>query len=818
MVKSLHVPCIPAILVAVLTITGLVFIPSFSSADPVHLYFWGNELDLLSVDLIRDFEDIYDGSDGKPHIRVTVGQSAMINRTNDPQRLLCAIAGGNPPDVVWFDRFAVSEWAARNAFMSLENFVEEDLRENPNAPYTLDPETFYTPCWQESLYKGELFGIPADTDNRALYYNQDLLDRYADELIAAGCTPPDDPTRVGPPRTWEQLREATRIMTEFDADGRLRQVGFIPNYGNSWLYIYGWLNGGRFLSDDGRTCTLNEPRIVEALSYMTELYDIVGGAEAAAAFQTSVQSGDLDPFVAGRIAMKIDGDYFLTAIAGQRRAMRFGVAPAPAPEGLPSFGWSGGFAYVIPVGSKHPREAWLLIKYLVSPRAYEIRSNTEAQMVRARGGVFIPRMSGRRDITEWAMEHYLLSDLSVEDTYKNGMRTFVDLLPTAKFRPVTPVGQLLWNEHLRAMDGGIYKQFDAGDRHRNAQLALDRATRVVQIELDRIHDEREYPMLSWRPIVLAYVASLGITLLFLYWWFNRTVTTRGYFRKEYYAGYLFALPWFAGFLILGGGPLVFSLFMSFCEYDVLSAPRFVGLRNFQELFLEDPLFYKSLYNTLYMAIAVPLGMAVSLGIAMLLHHETKGMALYRTLFYLPAIMPAVAASILWIWIFNPTEGILNALLARIGIEGPAWLQNQHWSKPSLIIMMVWGAGGGMIIWLAGLKGIPQHLYEAAELDGAGAFRKFFNITLPMLSPYILFNLIMGLIGTFQVFTQAYIMTQGGPVDSTLFYAYALFNNAFRYLRMGYASAMAWILFFLILALTLVQLYISKHWVYYESEK
>ncbi|MCK5861357.1 MAG: sugar ABC transporter permease, partial [Candidatus Hydrogenedentes bacterium] len=190
----------------------------------------------------------------------------------------------------------------------------------------------------------------------------------------------------------------------------------------------------------------------------------------------------------------------------------------------------------------------------------------------------------------------------------------------------------------------------------------------------------------------------------------------------------------------------------------------------------------------------------------------------RTLFYLPAIMPVVAASILWIWMFNPTEGILNSLLANIGIEGPAWLQNQYWSKPSLIIMMVWGAGGGMIVWLAGLKSIPQHLYEAAELDGAGPLRKFFNITLPMISPYILFNLIMGLIATFQVFTQAYIMTQGGPVDSTLFYAYALFNNAFRFMRMGYASAMAWVLFFIILGLTLLQLYLSKRWVYYESEK
>ncbi|HDP34984.1 MAG TPA: extracellular solute-binding protein, partial [Candidatus Hydrogenedentes bacterium] len=786
--------------------------------EPVNLYFWGNELDLLAIDMIRDFEAMYDGTDGKPHIRVTVGQSAMQDRTGDPQRLICAIAGGDPPDVVWFDRFAVSEWAARGAFMPLQDFIERDLRERPDDPYTLHPETFFEPCWLETIYDNGVYGIAADTDNRALYYNLDLLQRYEDELIAVGCTHPDDPTKVGPPRTWEQLREATRILTEFDADGRLRQVGFIPNYGNSWLYIYGWLNGGKFMSDDGRTCTLTDPRIVEALAYVTELYDIVGGAEAAAAFQTSVAAGDLDPFVAGRIAMKIDGDYFLNAIAQQRRSMRFGVAPAPAPEGMVQLGWCGGFAYVIPTGCKYPEEAWMLIKYLASQRAYKIRCDTEAQMVQARGSVFIPRMSGRRDITEWGMEHYLLSNSSVENTYKDSMRVFVDILPVSKFRPVTPVGQLLWNEHFRAMNGGIYKQFDPTDIKRNAQLALERGEQVVQAELNRLYDDREYPVLHFGPIVAGYAALLLLSLAALYWWFNRTVTTKGYFRREYHAGYLFMLPWLFGFLVLGGGPLVFSLFMSFCQYDVLSPPRFVGLRNYHEMFFRDPLFYKSLWNTVYMAISIPLGMTVSLGIAMLLHRETKGMAVYRTLFYLPAIMPAVAASILWIWIFNPTEGILNSLLANIGIEGPAWLQNQKWSKPALIIMMVWGAGGGMIVWLAGLKGIPRHLYEAAELDGAGPFRKFFNITLPMLSPYILFNMIMGLIGTFQVFTQAYIMTQGGPVDSTLFYAYALFNNAFRFMRMGYASAMAWVLFFIILALTLLQLWLSKRWVYYESEK
>lgn len=789
-----------------------------SAAEPITLYYWGNENDLLAADQIKDYEFLHNGADGAPPIKVILGQSACIDRTQDVQRLLCAVAGGDPPDVVWFDRFAVSEWAARGAFRSLQEFLDRDMKERPDDPWTLRPEMFFEPCWQESLYEGQLYAIPSDTDNRALYYNLDILEKYSEELIAAGCVNPENPQKVGPPRTWEQLKRAAEIMTEYDESGKLKQVGFIPNFGNSWFYIYGWLNGGTFISADGRACTMNCPENVEALAFMTELYDIMGGAKKVLAYQSALQTGDLDPFVSGKIAMRIDGDWFMAAISQTRRELRFGVVPAPAPEGKQRIGWCGGYAYVIPSGAKHPEEAWSFIKYLVSKRAYQIGNDVLAQTWRATGGVFIPRMSSRKDITDWAMEHYLYSDLSTENTYKNAMRTFVEILPISKFRPVTPVGQVLWNEQVRAMEAGYYKSFYPNDMQKNAQAALDQSQQVVQAALDRLYRSEVYPEITWTPIVTTYIILVIITLIFLYWYFNRTVTAKGYFRREFYAGYFFASPWLIGFLLFGGGPLVFSLFMSFCEYDAMSAPHFVGAGNYIEMFTRDQLFWKSLWNTLYMAIGIPLGMALSLGIALLLNYEVRGMAVYRTFFYLPAIMPGVAASLLWIWMFNPHEGIINALLARFGIEGPAWLQDEWWSKPALILMGLWCSGAGMIIWLAGLKGIPRHLYEAAEIDGAGKFRMFFNITLPMLSPYILFNMVMGLIGTFQIFTQAYIMTRGGPMESTWFYAFNLFTYAFRYMRMGYASALAWVLFFIILALTLVQLWLAKRWVYYESER
>ena len=207
--------------------------------------------------------------------------------------------------------------------------------------------------------------------------------------------------------------------------------------------------------------------------------------------------------------------------------------------------------------------------------------------------------------------------------------------------------------------------------------------------------------------------------------------------------------WIIGFIVLTGGPILFSIIISFCDYDILNPARFVGLTNYRWMFSRDPLFWKSIRNTAFMVIGIPLGMALSLGIALLLNLEIRGVAVWRTFFYLPSIVPAVASSILWLWILSPNAGLLNAFLASFGIHGPNWLENEQTSKPALILMGLWAAGGGMIIWLAGLKGISATYYEAAALDGASVWQRFRHITLPLLSPYIFFNLIMGLIATLQ---------------------------------------------------------------------
>jgi len=289
-------------------------------------------------------------------------------------------------------------------------------------------------------------------------------------------------------------------------------------------------------------------------------------------------------------------------------------------------------------------------------------------------------------------------------------------------------------------------------------------------------------------------------------------------RKEALQGYLFASPWLLGLCIFTIGPMAVSLYISFTHYDILSPPVWLGLANYHDLFLGDPMFWTALGNTGYYTVfSVPLGMLGSLLLALLLNRKVRGIALFRAAYYIPTVISTVPVSILWVWLLDPSAGLINSALGLVGIHGPTWLASPDWSKPSLILMSLWGIGGAtMVIYLAGLQGIPQHLYEAAQIDGATKWKQFRHITLPMLSPTSFFVLIIGIIASFQVFTQAWVMTQGGPLDSTTFYALYLYKEGFTYLYMGYASAMAWVLLVITLILVLINFVMSRRWVYYEG--
>jgi multiple sugar transport system permease protein len=300
-------------------------------------------------------------------------------------------------------------------------------------------------------------------------------------------------------------------------------------------------------------------------------------------------------------------------------------------------------------------------------------------------------------------------------------------------------------------------------------------------------------------------------------------------RRNLVTGLLFISPWLVGFLVFYLYPALASLYYSFTDFRILREPEWIGLQNYQRM-VNDPLFWKALSNTLWLVVVmVPISVAVALGVALLLNvRGIFGMSVFRTIFYLPVVVPAVASAVLWIWLLNPKYGLVNAALGVVGIDGPQWFYDASWAKPGLVLMAVWAVGDVIIIYLGALQGVPRDLYDAAEVDGAGVWAKLRNVTIPMISPAILFNLVTGAIGAFQYFTQAYVVSEGtvgrgtgavgGTQNSLLFYGLSIYNQAFRYFQLGYASAMAWVLMLIILATTVLLLWLSRSRVYYAGER
>ncbi len=289
-------------------------------------------------------------------------------------------------------------------------------------------------------------------------------------------------------------------------------------------------------------------------------------------------------------------------------------------------------------------------------------------------------------------------------------------------------------------------------------------------------------------------------------------------RREAIEGYLWISPWIFGFLVFSLGPILASFYLSLTEYKIGGAPEWIGFANYVQAFTGDQLFWPSLRRTAYYSIAaVGLGVFLSLLAALLLNQELKGRNFFRALFYLPSLTPVVALAILWVWLLQPQVGLVNFLLGGVGIDGPGWLTSRDWAIPSFVLISLWASvgGGRMIIFLAGLQGVPQALHEAAEIDGANIFQRFRHVTLPLITPVILFNMILGVIGAFGVFSLAYVATGGGPNYATWFFMLHLYYNAFNFFQMGYASALAWVFFVIIFALSYLQIRWSDRWVYYE---
>jgi multiple sugar transport system permease protein len=777
-----------------------------------------------------------------PRYRVVATTGTAQDATGDAQRLLSAIAGGVPPDVVFFDRFAIGEWASRHALEDLTPYIEAQAPLDPGRidladyyPWTIEEASFRPPGSQGP---SRVYGIPTFADARMLYVNLDLL-RQEGLVDARG--EPEVPT------TWSEVREYAKRLSRYRVPGKtdsgLVRLGFAPNFGDSFLYMFAFEAGGDLLSPDGLRATMDSPRVVHALRFMTDVYDDLGGAEQVNAFQQSFQVGPLDPFIKGQVAMKIDGNWYLETLGDWKPDMNFALAPGPMPEeelakGRSPVTWASGWALVMPATSRHKQGAFELIRYLRTWDVVHSLDESKRERKQNEGRIYLPTIDANRTFSERVFQERIFGNPTIPARFQEAYHSLAGLLDDPRIRPPSPVGQLLWRQQIRAYEAAVahtYRAEAAATGEDEAAVALRRMQEPVQAQLDEVTRPAPEHVVRWAPYLVVYglvlVGLLGAVIV-VSW---RRRRSHGYKLRETGAALFFASPWALGFAVLTGGPVLFSVVLSFTRYDVLTDARYVGLANYRDVFA-DPVVCQSLLNTGYMVLRVPLLMVIGLVMALLLNTGVRAIGLYRTGLYLPVTMPLVATCLLWTWIFNSPASFLNQALrfcvdtapahafewvvgrftARpFHLDVPLWLEDPRFSKSALVVMNAWAAGGGMVIWLAGLQSIPKQLYEAASIDGAGPLRRFWHVTLPMLSPYVLFNSIVGLIGTLQIFTEAYVMTSGGPVDSTLFYAYYLFRQAFQFFRMGYASALAWILFIAVLALTVLQLRLGKRWVHYD---
>ncbi|MDQ3815221.1 MAG: extracellular solute-binding protein, partial [Armatimonadota bacterium] len=570
----------------------------------------------------------------------------------NPQKLMTAIVGGVAPDVINQDRFTIGDWASRDTFQPLDDFLLlEKSAKNP-----LRAEDFYPAAWKEAAYQGKVYAIPTGIDDRMLFYNRKLFREVG-----------LDPNR--PPQTWEELMAYAKKLTKYNRDGTFQRIGFIPNYGNSWLYLYSWQNGGEFMSDDGRSCTLDNPHTLGALQYMTRVYDALGGYNKVNIFQSGFQGNEQDPFFTGKIGMVINGSWVLGGIARYAPGLDFAVAPPPVPaerlRGVqarqgrftgqePFITWCGGFSFAVPRGAAHPDEAWRFIKWMTSEESAIIGNKAQQAYNKAKGRPFVFTFTASKKI------NYALLRLFPPENprLRAAQKAFIDLLPAGKFRPVTFVGQTLWDAHVRAFERACAHDL-------TPQAALAEQDSLVQKELDKAFAREALPQFSFTTPVAVFSGLIVVGLALGLAHVRRTVGKSRMAKREAIAGYLMASPWIFGFLLLTAGPLLISILLAFCDYDVLHAPRYVGTANFQTIFTDDrELIGKAFYNAVYIAaLGIPLGMTTSLAIAMLLNMNVKGMAWYRTAFYIPSIVPAIASAVLWAWLLagDPGKGLLNAL-------------------------------------------------------------------------------------------------------------------------------------------------------------
>lgn len=733
-----------------------------------------------------------------PHIHIE------FIKQNEGNKVETMIAGGDAPDIISVGADKLHYYLEAGVFRDLTPLMSQADQD--------DLGSFFPVCLHPFVKDGRVYALPWSYVPFILFYNKNLFDRE-------GLPYPNDNW------TWDDYRAAAKRLTrDTDGDGIMDEFGATFAQWQDGYYCWFFQNGGRVLSPaiapslrrglgeaPSVRATFSDPKVVEAVRF---LHTLTRDDRTIPTDVNKPKAVGTGLFEAGKLAMYgPTGSFYIPAYRAYEK-VDWDIASVPA-------GPSGKGTIVAPQAhgvssqSRHPREAYELVKFI---------SGAEGQMLLAQSGLFVPC----RRTTAFSDE-FLQAPGAPKNKYalvammddRNGRMPWGIAPPWSGDR-WGDVNDEALNAKLGPYLFGLPKP---GETAESVCASIDKRANEI-LEEDRAANKGVSVPWTTTTVVTVVVLLCGAAA-----WIAAVVRTGRHSRiarSEQAWGYLAIGPWLLGFLLFGLGPILFSMFLSLTRWSSLAPPstaRFVGLDHYRWLLGgHDELFHKSLLATLrYVVLSLPLYLVSGLAIALLMNSKLKGISLFRTLYYLPAIMPGVAAAVLFMVLFRQ-QGLLNYAFGGFGrvplTAMPDWLHDPKWAVPSIVLMGLWGVGGGMMIYLAGLQNISTQLYEAAQIDGAGVWTQFRNITLPMLSPTIFFNLVMGIIGAFQVFTSAFVLFAGtaGPEDAALFYSFYLYRKAFEQFQVGYGSALAWILFVIILFFTALVFRSSSMWVYYEGQK
>lgn len=759
---------------------------SAETARPVTLTIlhWGDPTeDRIVQTLVDEYQ--------KNHPRVRI---VRIPTSQFDSKLKTMMAAGTPPDLFYLPPRLLPELASLKLIRPIDDFVAKEKETEAGRAYfadvypiLLDGFRYDTETGRSG--EGALYALPKDSTTAVFYVNLDLFEK-------AGVRVPYDGW------TWGEFEEAARKITALTGTEGFgdRQI-FGANFA-IWpdtLRNFLWTFGGEFFGPGGfKDVALDSPESQAAL----EMIRRVRLEDKTVFNATGIAKDGGQEFFTGNIGMHGPVGRWQVPRYKEIKNFRWDVVPVPyakkefAASQLFYTGWTMSSA------TKEPEEAFKLMKFLTGPEGAKMQSEL---------GLAIPPLKSVANSPAF---------LSPPGMPPHRADLFLKALDVAKISQNPR--QAEWE---RIVGDRISASIQLGTKG-----AMENAKEIEEAWLTELSSplrRTEWGRFNWT-WVLSVASGLVVTVVAALWWKARREKLGALDRSQERAGFMFIAPWLIGFLLLTAGPMLVSLLLSFSQWAAMtpmSEAKWVGVANYDQLLTTDPTFVKSLQVTLYFVVlAVPVTQVAALAVALLMNVKVPGIAFFRTVYFVPSVISGVALAVLWLQIFNNDYGLLNTVLKPLatwlGTKPPDWfgLDAARWAIPAFVIMSLWGVGGGMIIYLAGLKGIPTSLYEAATIDGAGPIRKFWNVTLPMLSPLIFYNLVMGIIGSFQVFTQAYVMTGAGPDNATLFYVLNLFRQAFEFHNMGYASAMAWVLFVICLVLTLLVFWGSKKLVYYEGLK